>query len=68
MVLERELHVIPSTGSSVEIRTCGKHGVALPTIGVRAFDHSMEIVVVDLAGRPAHTIVIRQNGNVEVDA
>jgi hypothetical protein len=69
MSLKRQIVVYPSTESSCEIRTFTERGyVVLPRLGVRAFDHSIEIVVVDLAGQPAHTIVIRQSGDIEVDA
>jgi hypothetical protein len=63
----RQLNIVPSTECSCEIKTIGQFGQVLPTIGVRAFEHQMEIVVVDLAGNPVHQIVIRQNGDVEVD-
>lgn len=59
---------MPSTESSVEIKALEERGgTILPCLGVRAFDHHMEIIVVDLAGDPVHTIVIRHMGDVEVD-
>jgi hypothetical protein len=66
--LKRTLHIIPGTESSCEIHSVSeKFGNVLPTLGIRSFEHHSEIVVVDLAGNPVHTIVIRQNGDVEVD-
>ena len=63
----RQLNIVPSTECSCEIKTIGPFGMVLPTIGIRAFDHQLEIVVVDLAGHAVHQIVIRQGGDVEVD-
>ena len=61
--------VIPMDATSIGVRTVGMDGGnLLPVIGVRTFDHHAEIAVTDLAGHLLHTIVIRQNGDVEVDA
>jgi len=69
MVLKRQIVVLPDTQYSIEVRALTERDeTILPRLGIRAFDHTIEIVVVDLAGQLAHTVVIRQNGDVEVDA
>jgi hypothetical protein len=61
--------ILPSNDSTIEIKAVTDHNeTVLPKLGVRTFNHSYEIVVVDLAGDPVHIIVIKQNGDVEVDA
>jgi hypothetical protein len=64
-----QLIVMPSSDSSIELKAVTeRNDQVLPRLGLRTFNHSYELVVVDLAGDPVHTIVIRQNGDVEVDA
>jgi hypothetical protein len=66
--LERILKVVPQSEHSLIIETHSPEvGIVLPTIRVCAFDHAMEIEVIDLGG-VKHIIVIRQSGDIEVDA
>ena len=66
--MKRQLKIIPIQHNQCEIETIGSDiGVVLPKITVIALPHSMEIKITDLSGDPVHIIVIRQNGDVEVD-
>ena len=59
----------PDGNSSFEMRTLSSDGGnLLPTLGIRSFKNHIEIVVVDLTGKPSHMIIVRQNGDVEVDS
>ncbi|MDD3019856.1 MAG: hypothetical protein PHX61_02605 [Alphaproteobacteria bacterium] len=68
--MKRIMRVLPIQNNQLRIETIGEHCLGeqvLPPIQVTAFPHTMEVQVTDLAGDPVHTIVIRQNGDVEVD-
>lgn len=61
--------ISPSGETCIELKAVTNHNeTVLPRLAIRTFSHHYEIVVVDLAGDPVHIIVIRQKGDVEVDA
>jgi len=63
-----QIIVMPSTDNAITVKGMSEGNERLlPTLGIRTFNHSFEIVVIDLAGDLVHTIVVRQNGEVEVD-
>jgi hypothetical protein len=65
---EMQLNILPMGQDDCCIRAITKSkDIVLPTLGIRTFPHHYEIVVVDLAGEISNLIVIRQNGNVEVN-
>jgi hypothetical protein len=67
--MKMQLNILPTGNDDCVIRAITDcQNIALPTLGVRAFANYYEITVVDLSGNLTHQIVIRQNGNIEVDA
>jgi secreted protein with Ig-like and vWFA domain len=67
--MKMQLNILPTGNDDCAIRAVsdGKD-IALQTLGVRAFTNHYEITVVDLSGNVIHQIVIRQNGDIEVDS
>jgi hypothetical protein len=62
------ISVMPDSGNSILIKGLSdRMDRVLPTLGIRTFNHSFEITVTDLAGDIVHVVVIRQNGDIEVD-
>jgi hypothetical protein len=67
--MKMQLNILPTGNDDCVIRALSDcQNTVLPTLGVRAFTHHYEITVVDLSGNVIHQIVIRQNGDIEVDA
>jgi len=63
------ISVIPYSGNSIIVKGLEEtnNTMVLPKLGIRTFNHSFEITVTDLTGYMSHVIVVRQNGDVEVD-